>query len=157
GGGGNVMITSLRIEPMDPVVNAPFGVMQNLTFKALGKPAAGGAEIQVDATFDFDQLQLGGFDGAATFTTPGKRGGKGTVTATFGGQRAPPPLPLSVPADGGTDGIDAPAIPGLLMGTSAPSLSPSWTSPEDGVVIPPNLYGVAYQWPAVTGADAYVL
>lgn len=158
GGDGLVAISSLRIEPADLIQDVAGGMPVTIAYRALGMPVSGGAEVPVNAGFTFSDGQLGSFTGAE-FSTPAALSGQGTVTATYGNQTATTTLTFKLRTDIDVvlDGLSPTLIPSVLGASQDTALAPVWVYPEDGVVIPPNVYGVAWRWSPPANTDAYLL
>ncbi|AKT36053.1 hypothetical protein [Chondromyces crocatus] len=156
GDGVRIDVSAIRIEPLDAVLDVPHGTPVSLAYRVFGTPVSGGPEVVLDATLSFSRPGLGTFTGPQ-FSGSGERGGTGTVTATYGEVESTTSLTLDVHADIALDGLAPALIPAVLAATDDPALSPAWSYPEDGTVIPPNVYDVAFRFAPQGGSDAFLV
>lgn len=154
-GGAVIPLSMLRVEPLDAVRDTAYATGVSVDYKAWGTPAAGGAEIEVPAIFDFSEVAIGSFTGA-TLDAAGLAAGKGQVTVTYGGQTASTSLEIRVHADVTRDGLDSAVIDQVLAAPEDVTLAPTWTYPEEGTLIPPNLPSLTFRYTPAPGTDTFV-
>jgi len=179
GGVPDVMLDSMRIEPLDAVLTAAPGASVAQTFKVLAKVKGVDAEQDITARTIFyvpDNYLVGTFPaaGGPTFTSrlpatpadPPQRGGKLTVqaqAANSDGSLVTITTSLTVKLSNATllqEGA-APAIPAnpqtKFTGTLTPSRAPVVVYPNDGAMLPPNLRRLDVHWDAGAGNDLFEL
>src|SRR5262245_8775651 len=97
-GGAPAALAWLRIDPPDATFDLAYKQPLSIPYRAFGKPALGGPEIEVDAELTFSSAVIGDFTGS-TFNADGEHGGNGTVTARARGFTATTSLTLRIHAD----------------------------------------------------------
>lgn len=165
-GGADIMIESMRIDPVDATIDVTPGATVSQSFKVFARIRSTGREEDITARTIFhvpDHYLVGTFppNGSSTFTTrlpatpadPPQRGGKVTVQAqaansdgtieTITTTLTVKIAPLTLTQSGAT----LPANPGsLFTGTAQPARAPRVVYPNDGAMFPPNLRRLDVHW-----------
>src|SRR5581483_3095970 len=142
GRGGGTMGTGLQIMPADAVLDVANGGSATLTYQVLddGKDVTGQAQLLVD------DASLGTFAGA-TFTAAPNRAGVTHVRSNADGLSASTSLTVRNKIVVIAPGAPADA-PMHFTGPNDLSLAPALVYPPDGVLIPPNLNELEFQFTA---------
>lgn len=166
--GGELVISSLRIDPPDAVRAVVAGQKVTQAYRVLGKIKDRDEELDLTPRFVFyvpDNYLVGGFplDGSATFTSrlptaptdPPQRGGKVTVRAQARNTddslvtvTTSLTLKLTVPPITSPNATPAlPANPGALFGGAVDAArAPTLAYPNNGTMLPPNLRRLEVHW-----------
>lgn len=161
-GGGSTgtavgMVTALAVSPQGAVLEVSPGAAQPVTqaFTATVTHAdKTTTDVSASAVFTVDDATLGGFTGA-TFTAKGAAG-TATVTATADGLSASATLTLKALTSIVTTGAPADA-PGKFGGAVDPSKTPAMLYPADGVLVPPNMNVLEFQFQPGPGNNLFEL
>ncbi len=153
GEGGAAVV--LAISPLDAVVSLSPGVPGTQAYTVTATSADGvSADVTGDARLTAAEPNLGTFVGA-TFTSGDARGGRTIVTATYGGATASTGVTLRFSTTVIAGGAPKNAAT-LFEGADDPARAPAFVYPESGVLVPPNLLLLNYQWNA-GGNDLFEL
>jgi hypothetical protein len=157
GGGGDDAPPTLVIKPFDAVLTVGPGApaTQAYTATLVGSDGSVLEDVTADTSFTVDLQGLGDFAGP-TFTATGVRGGRAIVTGSHGDTTTQANLTVRFQQVIVTPGTPADA-PDHFGGAADPNLAPTWAYPENGVLVPPNLTLLDYQWNAAGGADLFEL
>ncbi len=168
---GDIVFSSVRIEPANAVLTVTPGQKVTQTFKVFGKVKDSAIEQDLTSRFVFyvpDNYLVGGFplDGSATFSNrlptlpndPPQRGGKVTVQASARGfdnsitsVTTSLTLKLNVPPLTSPNATPAlPANPGALFAAAPadPARAPTLAYPNNKTMLPPNLRRLEVHWQA---------
>jgi hypothetical protein len=148
-------IVSLKITPATTTVDVVNGVVVPATFTAVATFADNFAG-DVDADWACDRPDLGLMAKATgVFTAHGTLGGKGTVTASFGGQTAKADLSVVLHIDLNPGGL----LPGEQTLFDTPDATPSGTLiyPYDKTVFARGLVAPELMWSGGAAGDKYLV
>jgi hypothetical protein len=140
---------SLRVEPPEAFVTIQDGAPATAHFRALA--SVGGQDLDVTATaatgWASDNPLLASVDATGAATTGTRFGGETTIRVTWQGTTATARLRVrfalqtSVPPPAGA--VALPATPARsFMGAADPARAPELVYPNDGVLLPPNLFEI---------------
>ncbi len=150
-------------EPMEIVVMPPGAILEVIDgqpatqeYSALAQYASGPpVDITDLVSFEIAPSRLGYFSGNV-LTTSGTFGGQGQVVATLAGNSGEAQVTILMRTiqitDTAPEGAD-----GMFGGAEDPSRAPAISYPLDGVLLPPNLADVKFQWSAGEGNDVWRL
>lgn len=147
-------LTSIAVFPPGAVLTIENGTPAEQEYTAVGSFGDGHTEdITDDTSFSIAAGKLGSFVGA-TLTTSAVYGGVSTVTAEAFGVTGETLVTVNVH----TEHVDESApddAPDLFEGEEDPGQAPAVLYPPDGVLIPPNLADVDFQWDPGAGNDLW--
>ena len=157
-GGNTPLGEKLTIQPADALLDLPDNKPGSITYKAVlvapdGAPD-GETDLTKDAIFTIDDSALGIFAGP-TLNASGKPG-KAIIHATAHGYNAETTLTIK-----GTQVFLAPGAPAdaptKFGGVVDASKAPSLVYPADGVIVPPNMNVLEFQFMPGAGNDLFEL
>jgi hypothetical protein len=141
--------TRLRVEPAEALATIEDGRAGTTRFRAFA--LRGGKEVELTdsdaAAWASDNPPLATVDATGAATTGTRFGGETTVRVTWRGETATAKLRVrfvlraAVPPPDGAPAL--PPAPGAAVGGAAdPARAPELVYPNDGVLLPPNLYDI---------------
>ncbi|MEZ4257262.1 MAG: hypothetical protein R3A78_16350 [Polyangiales bacterium] len=159
--GGNVHVDSIRIEPMDVVLDSVEGSQPMTDFDVYAHYTDGDERKLFGATFEIDNLAMGTMSaGSGEYVANGLIGGSGTVTASYqtsSGDTLTATTSLAVNVSRTVIDDDVPSDVAdrfATVTTSAPDEA-AVLYPLDGVVFPQNVFPADVQWTRGAENDLY--
>jgi len=151
---GSNDLESISIEPGDVTLTVVDGVAVEQVFTVSGELEDGTVvDLTEQADFGLTATGVGQVDGPV-FTSSDRFGGETTLTAEVDGLVAEADITVLIETSVFGDGVPTDAG-GLFGGTDDPARAPAVTYPADGVLLPPNLADIAFQWDPGTGNDIW--
>lgn len=155
GTGGTLPATdTLTISPVDAVLELPAGQAGTLEYKAVVVGPGGSKDLTQGAFFSIDDDSLGQFTGA-TFHANGTSG-TSTVRVSTGDKTAQTSITVRSSTVIITPGAP-PDSPTKFGGPEDASKAPSMVYPADGVLVPPNMNVLEFQFMPGAGNDLFEL
>src|SRR5262245_26530439 len=157
GDGGVDDIVTIVISPADPVIEVLNGAIPPATmFTATGTTKLGGmVPLTGDWSYDrLDAANIGKANGALTAT--GLKGGKGTVTFSYGGLTATTSALVKLHITSEPGPVD-PTIKGQFGQAGQADPTMNFLYPYDKTVFPRGLVGPVIQWNGGAASDVYYL
>jgi hypothetical protein len=148
--------TAIVVTPAGAVLEVFDGQPATQAYAAVAQYATGTpVDVTDQVTFQLTPGKLGHFAGNV-LTTSDTHSGAGQVTATLGEASGETEVSVVVKTvhvtDSAPDGAE-----GMFGGTEDPARAPAISYPLDGVLLPPNLADVKFQWDAGPGNDVWRL
>lgn len=149
-------LSSIAVTPANVVLTIENGTPAEQNYTATGVFGDGHTEdITEDATFSISVGKLGHFEDA-TLITSNVYGGLATINAEAFGVTGQTGVTVNVHTVHVDDSAPDNA-PDLFEGEDDPAKAPTVLYPSDGVLIPPNLVDVDFQWDPGAGNDLWQL
>jgi hypothetical protein len=148
--------TSIVVMPPGAVLEVIDGEPATQAYTALAQYASGSpVDVTGQVAFQISPGPLGWFSGNL-LTTSDTRSGPGQITATLGNLSGQTAVSVIVRTTQVTDSAPEGAS-GAFGGTEDPARAPDISYPLDGVLLPPNLADVKFQWSPGAGNDVWRL
>jgi len=148
--------TSISVSPDGAVLEVIDGQAATMAYTATAHYASGPAvDVSDQVSFQIDPSTLGTFAGNV-LTTSAIHSGPGQVSATLDGLAGHAGVTVFVKTTHVTDSAPDGAA-GMFAGADDPARAPAISYPLDGVLLPPNLADVKFQWNAGAGNDVWRL
>jgi len=156
GSDGGVQPGSLVVTPGDVTLTVSGGVAQSQSYTATYYDDGGHpSDVTADTSFTLESSVLGSFAGNL-FTSRPDRAGRTTVTGTWSGHTATAQLTVMLEHVVITTGAPSDA-PGLFGDAQPGGAAPALVYPGSGVILPPNLEVIEFQFQPGAGNDLFEL
>jgi hypothetical protein len=160
GGGGTPQgpaLTAIDVSPRDVTLYVSSSSTGMQDFTALGHYSDGSTQDLTQlVAWTIEEPSLGAFPSNAHLLTSSLRGGRTTVNATSGTIDGTASVTVIIRDDHVAPGAPSDAA-ARFGGGSDPSRAPTLVYPAEGVMLPPNLGTMEFQWQTQAGTDLYDL